>query len=201
MSSRGIVQAFVCCAVLLTACPGQAAEPSRQSLISAGHERNYALYVPDSAHNAKSPLVLLLHGSYDKGEHMVALWRDVADREGVVLAAPNATHYDGWRPKLDTPHFIAEVINDAARRTPIDMRRLYLFGQSGGADFALLLAMMESRAFAAMAIHAGAWRHPDEFKLMRFAQRRIPLFRQFVGPIECAHPPCFLLHLSYTAEP
>jgi dienelactone hydrolase len=26
-----------------------------------------------------------------------------------------------------------------------------------------------------MAIHAGAWRHPDEFKLIGFAERRIPL--------------------------
>ena len=41
---------------------------------------------------------------------------------------------------------------------PINPRRVYLFGHSAGASFALHMSLMESQYFAAAAIHAGALR-------------------------------------------
>ena len=35
--------------------------------------------------------------------------------------------------------------------------------------------MIESRAFAAMAIHAGSWRNPSDFKMIGLATRHMPL--------------------------
>jgi dienelactone hydrolase len=35
--------------------------------------------------------------------------------------------------------------------------------------------MLESPYFAAVAVHAGSWRHPDECRAIKFAQRKIPL--------------------------
>lgn len=160
---------------LLATLPARAAEIEKRTLTIADGTRTYYLYVPDSAKPAKAPVLLLLHGSYGDGGKMAALWKDIADREGVVLVAPNAAHFDAWRPLIDTPRVLALIINDAGRQTPLDLRRMYLFGHSGGAVYALTLAMMESRAFAAMAVLAGSWRHKNDFKLIDFAQRRIPM--------------------------
>ncbi len=41
---------------------------------------------------------------------------------------------------------------------PINPRRVYLFGHSAGAIFALHMSLMESQYFAAAAVHAGALR-------------------------------------------
>jgi dienelactone hydrolase len=111
------------------------------------------------------------------------LWKDKADREGIVLAAPDARRTDAWRPRDDTSHFIGAVIDAAAARASIDFRRLYLFGQSGGAVYALVLSMIESKAFAATAIHAGSWRNSGDFKMIRLAARHIPI-KIIVGDLD-----------------
>ena len=169
---RALIVAFA----FLAAAPARAADIVRQDITISGRERAYYLYVPDTAKGGNAPLLLLLHGSGGNGQEISTLWKDVADREGIVLVAPNAWHNDAWRPADDTPHVIGTVINDAAARTPgIDFCRLYLFGQSGGAVYALVLSMLESRAFAATAIHAGSWRNAHDFKMISLAARRIPL--------------------------
>jgi predicted esterase len=53
--------------------------------------------------------------------------------------------------------------------------RIYLFGSSGGAVYSLTLSMLESQLFAATAIHAGAWRAPNEFRAVPYARRKIPI--------------------------
>ncbi|HEX4301281.1 MAG TPA: dienelactone hydrolase family protein [Rhizomicrobium sp.] len=155
--------------------PAAAADITKQTLAISGRDRAYYLYVPDSAKGADAPVLLLLHGSGGNGLDIASLWKDKADCEGIVLVAPDAWRNDAWRPKDDTPHVLGTMINDAATHTGVDFRRLYLFGQSGGAVYALLLAMIESRAFAAMAIHAGSWRAPSDFKMIALATRRMPL--------------------------
>src|ERR1043166_8093231 len=98
------------------------------------------------------------------GAHIAALWEDFAARRGIILVAPDALHRDAWRLKDDSPNFLHAVVNEVQTRYAADRRRLYLFGQSGGAVYGLTLAMLESDYFAAIAIHAGAWRLPAEFK-------------------------------------
>ncbi len=41
--------------------------------------------------------------------------------------------------------------------------------------FALHLAMLESHFFAATAVHAGTWRRPEDFRVLDYATRKIPL--------------------------
>jgi predicted esterase len=120
-------------------------------------------------------MVLLLHGSGDSGAAMAALWKDLADRAGIILAAPNAWRNDGWRIGHDTPDFLRAVVQAVEAKHPVDERRVYLFGQSGGAVYALIMAMLESRYFAAVAVHAGAWREAAEFRALAYARRKIPL--------------------------
>jgi predicted esterase len=62
---------------------------------------------------------------------------------------------------------------------PIDGRRVYLFGHSAGACFALQIGLLQSEYFAAVAIHAGALQ-PAAMPLTKAATRKIP-FALFVG--------------------
>jgi poly(3-hydroxybutyrate) depolymerase len=164
--------------LLLAATPALAAETTDQTITVAGRQRSYLAYVPDGL-KGPAPVLILLHGSSvepdQPAEHIIQLWRDKADREGIMLAAPRASHVEGWRPSRDGPDFIKAVIDQVSAHAAVDPHRVYLFGQSGGAVYALTLAMLESRYFAAMSIHAGAWRHPDEFKVLAMGQRPIPM--------------------------
>lgn len=154
--------------------PTAVASPSTVSFVSQGKERSYELYVPASA-NPQAPLLLLLHGSGGVGRNMVTLWRDLADREGIVLAAPSAHDNLYWHVRDDGPGFFRDLVESVGARASIDPRRVYLFGHSGGAVYVLTLALLESEYFAGAAVHAGAWRTPREFAVLAHAKRRIPV--------------------------
>src|SRR4051812_7677527 len=62
---------------------------------SSGANRTYAAYVPPNGH--PHPLVILLHGSGGTGRDMVERWRGLAGREGILVAAPDATDPRRWQ--------------------------------------------------------------------------------------------------------
>jgi len=162
-------------ALLLWAAPAAAAGVVTETVTSGDVERQFALYVPDSAKPDGAPLLVLLHGSYEEAGTMIRLWQADADREGVILVAPSALYKDGWRIGPDGPEFVCAVADEIAGRTHADRRRIYLFGHSGGAVFALHLAMLESRFFAAAAVMAGAFRDARDFDAVPYAMRKTPL--------------------------
>jgi poly(3-hydroxybutyrate) depolymerase len=145
-----------------------------QAVSFADIQRTYTLCTPNEV-KAASPVLLLLHGSGSNGAYIASLWKDFAARKGIILVAPDSRRDDGWHLKEDGPDFLHTVVDDVQTRYATDRRRLYLFGQSGGAVYALTLAMLESQYFAAVAVHAGGWRSPEEFKVMQLARRKIPL--------------------------
>jgi poly(3-hydroxybutyrate) depolymerase len=148
---------------------------SADSFEFAGIKRGYSLFVPMSAAAAPAPLIVLLHGSYGNSAAIVSWWTSLAEQEGIVLVAPDAREREAWQLRADGPQFILAVIEEAAAKQPIDRGRIYLFGSSGGAVYSLTLSMIESQLFAATAIHAGAWRAPNEFRAVRYAKRKIPI--------------------------
>jgi poly(3-hydroxybutyrate) depolymerase len=179
MSLRSL--AWVCFALLLLpAAPSRADEKvTKESLESRGDKRTYYLFAPASAKES-APLLVLLHGSGQSGLTMLESWKDLAGREGLVLAAPDSGDPKGWRIPSDGPEFIHDLVEALKRRHPVNPRRVYLFGHSAGAVFALGLSMMESEYFAAAAVHAGAWRRPSDSGVIRYATRKTPL-AIFVG--------------------
>ena len=147
---------------------------SRESFEFAGLKRSYSLFAPSSAGNP-APLLVLLHGSYGSGAAIVSWWTQLAEQEGIVLAGPNAREREAWQLRADGPQFIRALIDTVASRHAIDRNRIYLFGNSGGAVYALTLSMLESQLFAATAVHAGAWRAANEFRAAPYARRKIPI--------------------------
>ncbi len=176
MDFKGLVLALV----VLASAPTAAAVPARLNLPFEGHDRTYYLFVPDGGDGAL-PMVVLLHGSGGNGLFMIQRWQDIATREHFVLLAPDSLHQDvGWELANDSPDYIRAAVQAAAAAHPIDFHRLYVFGQSGGAVYALNLAMLESEYFAAAAFHAGGWRKPAEYRYSDYAERKIPV-SMFVG--------------------
>ena len=148
---------------------------SKEKIDSHGKQRSYYLYVPESAKTSTSPsLVVLLHGTGRNGLSLVEKWKDLADQEGFIIAGPDASG-DGWRTPEDGPEFLHDLIELLIGKFSIDQKRIYLFGHSGGAVFALGMAMYESEYFAAVAVHAGSWRSKEEFGFIDLAKRKTPI--------------------------
>jgi poly(3-hydroxybutyrate) depolymerase len=142
------------------------------SFTSDGVKRTYAAYSPPGEN--PRPIVILLHGSGWSGRAMVQRWKDLAQREGIVVAGPDATDRSRWRPAEDNPVLFRDLVEEL-KPQHIDMRRIYLFGYSAGAVFALYMAPLESGYFAAAATHAGAYTGEADLAFLDIAPRKIPL--------------------------
>src|SRR5438270_8837776 len=180
MNSKHLTRFFL--AFLLFSIHAQAYDKiSKETIASQGRKRTYYLFVPASTESKTDvPLVVLLHGSGRNGLSLVEKWKDLASEEGFIVVGPDASDSEGWRTPEDGPDFIHELVEHLRVKYPINPRRIYLFGHSAGAVFAINLSMMESEYFAAAAIHAGSWRDKEEFALIDYAKRKLPL-AIFVG--------------------
>jgi len=162
--------------LLLTICPVLAKDDITKELITSnGKTRAYYLYVPSTLKpGSTAPLIVTLHGSNRTGVTLVEKWKDLAKKEGIILAGPDATDLRGWASPQDGPDFLRDLVEELKTKYPINTKRVYLFGHSAGASFALQIALMESQYFAATAIHAGALTK-DDMELIGLAKRKIPI--------------------------
>jgi predicted esterase len=135
--------------------------------------RMYYSFIPDSS--GPLPVVLLLHGSGRSGQVMVDAWKSLASKEHFIVVAPDSYDPSGWSVKIDSPAFFHAVIEQVAAKHAIDVNRIYLFGHSGGAVHALVLALIDSDYYAATAAHAGALPPGYENALFSRVVRRMPI--------------------------
>ena len=160
--------------LLLAACSSAFAKDdiTKELITSNGKTRAYYLYVPSTV-KASAPLIVMLHGSNRTGVTLVEKWKDYAKKEGIILAGPDATNLAGWSWPQDGPDYLHDLVEELKSKYPINPRRVYLFGHSAGASFALHMSLMESQYFAATAIHAGSLR--DDVSMIELAKRKIPI--------------------------
>ena len=142
--------------------PRSQAEIGSQSvtLSSGGRVRSYRLYRPTDL-PARAPLVVMLHGGF--GDAALAEraygWDAQADAGHFVVAYPEGINR-AWavgggccgvpgRTGVDDVAFVRTVVDDVARRVPIDRRRIYATGISNGGMFAYRLAC-DTSIFAAI---------------------------------------------------
>lgn len=170
---------LVIAALLLVPFTVEAKDEITKELISSqGKTRAYYLYVPPATKTSTPvPLIITLHGSGRIGLSLVEKWKDLARKEGIIIAGPDSTDTRGWGSPQDGPDYLHDLVEELKSKYAINSRRIYLFGHSAGASFALEMSLMESQYFAATAIHAGALR-PDDFGLTDLAKRKIPIYIQ-----------------------
>jgi len=155
---------------------------TKQTIEFGGKKRVYYLYVPDNV-APKPALLVTLHGSGRDGMSLVEKWKDIADQEGFILAGPNAMDSSKWSSTDDSADFLREIVEELKGKYSIDPKRVFLFGHSAGAVYALNLSMSESEYFAATAIHAGSWRTNEELDYVHIAKRKTPI-AIFVGDVD-----------------
>jgi poly(3-hydroxybutyrate) depolymerase len=167
----------VLAAVSLLAAAVAAGEPgkiSKEKILFKGKERAYFLFVPaGNAPEQKLPLLVTLHGSGQSAEPYVSALKDLAEKEKIVIVGPASNDTVHWTSPEDGPLLLHDIIEQVAAKVPVDGRRVYLFGHSAGAVFALQMATLESEYFAAAAAYAGSL-EPKYFNLFDFATRKIP---------------------------
>jgi len=157
-----------------------AQKAAKSTLKTTSGERTYYLFVPENADKSKPmPLLVLLHGSGRNGLSLVDRWKELAAKEGFIVVGPDSLNSRDWQIPADGPDFIYELVEDLKSKQPIDARRVYLFGHSGGAIQALHLALYESEYFAASVAHAGVI-DPRMMPMIERATRKIPI-SIFVG--------------------
>jgi len=155
---------------------------TKQTIEFGGKKRIYFLYVPDNV-ASKPALIVTLHGSGRDGLSLVEKWKDIADQEGFILAGPNAMDSAKWSSTDDSADFLREIVEELKGKYSIDPKRVFLFGHSAGAVYALNLSMSESEYFAATAVHAGSWRSNEELDYVHLAKRKTPI-AIFVGDVD-----------------
>jgi poly(3-hydroxybutyrate) depolymerase len=135
---------------------------TKELITSNGKTRVYYLYVPSTIKpGSPAPLIVMLHGSGRVGMSLVEKWKDLAKKEGFIIAGPDSLDTRVWGMPQDGPDFLRDLVEELKAKYPINPRRVYLFGHSGGAIFALEMSLMESQYFAATAVHAGALARDD----------------------------------------
>jgi polyhydroxybutyrate depolymerase len=136
-------------------------------------ERSYIVHVPVGPPSTAWPVVINLHGGggHAKAQQRYSRMDVVADREGFLVVYPNGTgafgsrlltwnagSCCGWAQKneVDDVGFARVLIEDLARRIPIDPARIYATGLSNGAMMSYRLAVEAPDLIAAIAPVAGA---------------------------------------------
>jgi poly(3-hydroxybutyrate) depolymerase len=169
---RSSAIAVLCCAFLL-AVPALAKVKVTRSVFEFNYNsRTFYWYAPDTT--GPLPLVVLLHGSGRDGAVMAEAWKDLAAREHFMIAAPDSFNSALWDSSYDSPQFLHAVVDQVRAVHPVDDSRIYLFGHSGGAVYALALALIDSDYFAAVAVHAGTLR-TENYGLFPQATRQMPI--------------------------
>lgn len=166
-----------CLLLLVAALPAWAApgEITKETYESAGRKRTYYLYVPKGVEaSSPAPLLVTLHGSGRDGRSLVEKWKELADKEGFIVAGPDALDRQGWWVPKDGPDGTYDLVETIKASHPVDPRRVYLFGHSAGAGFALMISLLESEYFAAAAVHAGLLK-PENYNLIETAKRKTPI--------------------------
>jgi predicted esterase len=135
---------------------------------SADPSHSYALYLPKAySENRKWPL-LYLYDPGKNGPRAAERFHDAAERYGWILVSSNDTRSDG--PMAPNVAAVKAMWSDANRRFPIDPRRVYAAGFSGGARMACLLAQkMEGDVAGVILSGAGFPDGSPPKKEMRFA--------------------------------
>ncbi|MDP1718308.1 MAG: PHB depolymerase family esterase [Burkholderiales bacterium] len=150
----------------------------RVPLLHQTLQRSYLVRMPPRANpDQPLPVVISFHGGGANAENQKWYTRmdETADREGFIAVYPNGSGGIGGRfltwnagnccgmaalAGIDDIGFTLAMLDDLARRTPVDRSRIYATGLSNGSMMAYRLAAEAPERIAAVAGVAGAMTLP-----------------------------------------
>lgn len=154
--------------VWVVALPASAEELPRGELLTRTLDaQTYYLYVPRNFAPGGAVLVSV-HGASRGAEAHARAWIETAEREGVAVAAPlfdTATFPDYQRLNFAGPRAdlrLDAILKEVSRLTGADVSRFYLYGFSGGGQFAHRYALVHPGRIRRIVVGApGWWTWPD----------------------------------------
>ncbi|MFQ5817925.1 MAG: hypothetical protein ACE5H2_08220 [Terriglobia bacterium] len=152
---------WVAAASLLAAAAGK--EPPRGKLLQRQLDaQTYYLYIPDNFSPGGTVLVAV-HGASRTAKAHARAWIPMAERENLVVVAPlfdrrtfpdyQRLNFRGPRADLKLHALLAEV----ARLTRAKIARFYLYGFSGGGQFAHRYALVHPDRLQRVVVGAPGW--------------------------------------------
>lgn len=174
---------FAAVGIMLAAATGELARFSMSQEVLAkatmrvdGTSHSFDLFVPDRDKDTPPmPLLVAMHGAGGDGYGQIQAWLPVARANKIILLAPNIDNSpQAWDSLYDHPEWIHDAIDSLSQSYPVDKHRLYLWGYSAGGMFTFYFAFIESRYFAAAAVHGGVIEN-FKYQMADFAVRKIPL--------------------------
>jgi polyhydroxybutyrate depolymerase len=135
-------------------------------LVSAGEERRYLLYVPESYNpSVPTPLVITIHGfaQWPANQAAVSRWNELADQHGFIVVYPAGTSFPmrwrTWDANSATKDvtYISDLIEKLSSEYNIDPARIYANGISNGGGMSFVLSCKLSERIAAFGSVAGAY--------------------------------------------
>jgi dipeptidyl aminopeptidase/acylaminoacyl peptidase len=143
---------------------------SSKTVTCAKAKFRYVLYTPQKT--GPLPALLILHGAGDQPEPMLEAWKSLAKKQGIVLIAPELPRVEAF--EQFAPQVFRCEVEDAKKSVLLDPQRIYIFGHSMGGYLGYDAAMLESRYFAAAAIH-GMGISEDYYWIIGKAERKTPV--------------------------
>jgi polyhydroxybutyrate depolymerase len=152
---------------------GEKGFDKRFEIKSDGREREYLLHVPPGYDGKKPmPLVVVLHGLSQDADSIAKLsaMSEKADKEGFIVAYPNATKWLGAKslrawdvdngvqiPGTDSNDvgFVRDMVKAIKDNMAVDENRVFAAGFSNGGMLTYRLASEMSDVFSAVAVVAG----------------------------------------------
>jgi len=108
-------------------------------VVAANHPgQSYALYLPSNYSPDHSWPIVFSFDPSAYGKAPVELQKEAAEQLGYILAASNNSRNGPHGPQIEAAN---AMVQDVASRFPIDERRIYFAGFSGGARVAAMLAV------------------------------------------------------------
>lgn len=144
LPSRRLTKSGLCALVALLACAsGVAQDLPRGQIVDqvqcvADEAQQYALYLPSAFTPDRQWPVILAFDAGGRGRRAVERYQAGAERYGYIVAGSNNSRNGPWKRSLDAAKAMTA---DITTRFPIDLKRVYTAGMSGGARVALMVAL------------------------------------------------------------
>jgi hypothetical protein len=114
--------------------------------------QRYALYLPSYFNRSREWPVILAFDGGGGGRQGVERYHAAAEKYGYVVAGSNNSRNGPWNVGLDAA---AAMTRDIKRRLPVDPKRMYTAGMSGGARVAIMVAQNSPDIAGVLASSAG----------------------------------------------
>ncbi len=153
----GVVASLAFC---LSASSAPAQELQRGTVIdrvecAEAPAQTYAVFLPSTYSSDRQWSLLLAFHPAARGPAMVEKFKAGAEQYGYIIAASNNSRNGPYAVSLEAAQAMTK---DVSRRFPIDTKRVYLTGMSGGARVAMGIALAKNNISGVIASSAG---YPD----------------------------------------